>query len=343
MIPAKTSKRFGGATRLLTLKNQDQIEHATVQQLVDDFNPGDLLIVNRSATLPSSFRGRVEKSGDFVEIRLAAFQGPNPDQLDRWLAFSFGKGDWRVPTEKRDPPPRLSEGDRIIFGDDLSLIVARADYGRLLEVQFESSDLKKNLYRHGRPIQYSYLEEPLEVWDQQTIFSGPPISVEAPSASFPFTWEIIFALEKKGVKIAGLLHGAGISSTGSSALDQLLPLQEWYDIPLQTALAVEKAKRDGRKIVALGTTVIRALESAWTEGGLKAGSGLTSLKITSSHKIRTADALITGMHEDGTSHMNILDCFCSPDRIRSAYVEAAKRNYRGHEYGDLTYWGCKSS
>ena len=179
------------------------------------------------------------------------------------------------------------------------------------------------------------------MWDQQTIFSGPPISVEPPSASFPLTWELMLSLRKKGVKIADILHGAGISSTGSVALDQLLPLTEWYDLPESTALKFSHAKRSEQKNVALGTTVLRAIESAWDGNQLRTGHGLTNLKITPGYRIQTVNALITGMHEVGTSHMNILDSICPIDHIRTGYSEAEQRGYRSHEYGDLAYLHCK--
>lgn len=341
MKPAMTSQRFGNKTRLLTMTSNHQIQHQYVKNFIDHLNPGDLLVVNRSATLPSSFRGHLKRTGEFVEIRLAAFQGPTHHHLENWLAFSFGKGDWTQPTEQREPPPSLAPGDQVIFGPGLALEVICVKYDRLLEIRFISSSLEQNLYRYGKPIQYSYHKSDLEVWDQQTLFSGPPISVEPPSASFPLTWDLVLALRKKEVVVADLLHSAGISSTGSAELDQLLPLTEWYKIPMQTALEFQKAKQNNRKIVAMGTTVLRAMESAWDGVTLKAGSGLTQLKMTPGYQLHTANALVTGMHEVGTSHMLILDCLCPIEQIRLAYSEAEYLGYRGHEYGDLSYLHCQ--
>lgn len=196
------------------------------------------------------------------------------------------------------------------------------------------------MYKQGHPIQYSYLTEELKVWDQQTIFAGPPISVEPPSAAFPFSWEIILKLKAKGVEIAHLLHSAGISSTGSRELDKLLPLTEWYEIPKETADKVNLAKQQGRKIIAFGTTVLRALESAFQNGKINASSGLTTLKITPRHKIQSATGLITGMHELGTSHMEILNSFCPSVAIEKAYRQAEEIGYRGHEYGDISLLTC---
>lgn len=337
MRPARTSQRWGGDTKLLVLNGKDQIQHTTVHHLIDYLNAGDLLIVNTSGTLPSSFHGHLQRTGEAIEIRLAAFQGPNPAHLHKWLAFSFGKGDWTIPTEHRGSPPRLIAGDKITFGPELSLEIVSCQQERFLEVKFLSPQLEQSLFQYGKPIQYSYLTENLAVWDQQTIFSGPPISVEPPSASFPFTWESVFSMQKKGVQVANILHGAGISSTGSTELDQLLPLTEWYDIPEATAIKFHHAKQNHQKIIAMGTTVLRALESSWDGKQLRQGQGLTNLKITPDYKIQTANALVTGMHEVGTSHMNILDSICPIDHIRAGYIEAEQLGYRSHEFGDIAY------
>lgn len=341
MIPARTSKRFGGDTKLLVLSENHKTDHTYVRHFADYLDSGDLLIVNRSATLPASFRGILKRTGEWIEIRLASFQGLHRNDLSRWKAFSFGSGDWTIPTEKRTPPPELEVNDIVFFGANLSLEILACDHKRLLDIRFIGEHLEQALYHYGRPIQYSYLSETLAVWDQQTLFSGPPISVEPPSASFPLTWDILFELKKKSVEVAELLHGAGISSTGSVKLDALLPLSEWYEIPERTAEKFKRAKDNQRNIVALGTTVLRALESAWDGEKLRTGSGITELKIHPGHSLKTANALVTGMHEVGTSHMNILDSICNLDHIRAAYAEAEQRGYRNHEFGDIAYLRCK--
>jgi S-adenosylmethionine:tRNA ribosyltransferase-isomerase len=336
MKPATTSKRLLEEAKLLVLSPKAKIIHEKMGALGDFLNPGDLLVVNRSATLPSSFRGYLKRTGEFIEIRLAAFQGTNPSQLDNWLGISFGLGDWRIPTEKRGVPPTVVRGDQIILGKDLMAEVTHIEDQRILGIKFISSSLQENLYKYGKPIQYSYLKEELEVWDQQTIFSGPPISVEPPSASFQFTWKLIFQLQKKGVRLAHLLHGAGLSSTGDSYLNSLLPLKEWYEVPRETVDMINTTKRKGHRVIAFGTSVLRALESARQKEELVAGSGKTTLKITPGYKFHHVDGLITGMHELGTSHMEILNAFCPTHLIKKAYKEAIEKAYRGHEYGDIS-------
>ena len=180
---ATTATRHGEQTRLLVFPARDRFEHATVRELEAYVHPGDVLVVNRSATLPSSFRGHLTGSGEFVELRLAAFQGADARQLEHWLAVAFGAGDWRQPTEAWGPAPVIENGDVLWFGPDLQARVNQVWQGRLLDIHFLSPALLPNLYRHGKPIQYAYHDAELALWDQQTLFSGPPISAEPPSAS----------------------------------------------------------------------------------------------------------------------------------------------------------------
>lgn len=342
MKAAITAHRTLEDTRLLVFPARDQIAHSTVGQLEAYLQAGDVLVVNRSATLPGSFRGHIIGRQAPLEIRLAAFQGPDPAHLQHWRAVAFGSGDWQQPTETRGPAPKIQAGDRLWLGDTLQAHVQEVEHQRLLDIVFKSPDLLPSLYRYGRPIQYSYHQTPLAVWDQQTIFAGPPISAEPPSAGFPFTWALIERLRQKGVKIATLLHSAGLSSTGDPSLDQQLPLAEWFEIPPDTVAQIKTAQQEGQRIVALGTTVLRALESSQQEGGLKAGSGMATLKVVPGYRFQVVNALITGMHEPESSHMRILDALCPMSLIKNGYQEAENQGYRGHEYGDLSLLSCGS-
>ncbi|HYX33183.1 MAG TPA: S-adenosylmethionine:tRNA ribosyltransferase-isomerase [Oligoflexus sp.] len=335
MIPAQLPQRFLGKTKLMILGLGHGPQHRLVEDLPSILQPRDLLIVNRSATLPSSFRGHVQRSGEALEIRLASFQGHPSEGLQDWLAFSFGSGDWRMPTEERGPPPSLQSGDTIIFGDDLTATVQAVEQARLLHVRFQSLHLEQSLYRHGRPIQYSYLQQPLDLWDQQTLFAGPPLSTEAPSAAFPFNWDLVLRLKARGIKFAPVLHAAGLSSTGSAALDQLLPLPEYFEVPWATVRQIETTLAEGGRIIALGTSALRALESAWVEGALRAGSGMTPMRLGPSARPHIALGLITGMHELGTSHRQLLTAFLPEEILSDGFAEAERNLYRSHEYGDL--------
>lgn len=342
MNAATTAKRYFENTKLLVFSGTDTVKHTTMYQLEDQFKEGDLLVVNRSATLPGSFRGHLKHNQVPIEIRLAAFQGPDAQHLEHWYAIAFGEGNWRQPTEARGPAPLVQPGDTICLGENLNAHIISVHHNRVLEIQFGSTALLPALYRQGKPIQYAYHEKELAVWDQQTIFSGPPISAEPPSAGFPFTWEMVLRLKQKGVKIATLLHSAGISSTGDPDLDRLLPLQEWYEIPVETVAFIQAAHQQNRRVIALGTTVLRALESAGKNRELQAGPGLTTLKITPGYSFQQVDTLITGMHEPESSHMRILDSLCPMSLIQNGYTQAREKGYRGHEYGDLSLLNCKA-
>ena len=212
MKPAINSKRKFGDTRLLLFNQEEKIEHQRVNDLINYFNAGDVLVINKSATMPSSLMAKIDRSGEEVEIRLAAFQGKSASNLDDWAAFSFGSGSWKDQTEERGIPAEIRIGDRLIFSESLKAIVLNVDKERLLKIKFIANNIAQEVYKVGKPIQYSYLEEELGVWDQQTVFSSIPVSVEPPSASFVFDWNLVLKLKEKGVKVVGLLHSAGISS-----------------------------------------------------------------------------------------------------------------------------------
>ena len=190
------------------------------------------------------------------------------------------------------------------------------------------------IYQVGRLIQYAYHEAELDLWDGQTIFSGKPIALEAPSASFMLTWEMITALQRKGVKIVSLLHAAGISSTGEATLDSLLPFPEQYWIPEQTAAVINQATAENRRIIALGTSVTRALESAAINQKVQVGHGTATLILSPTYERKIVTGLITGMHDAGTSHLQLLQSFVPKQLIDKAYETAKQLNYLWHEYGD---------
>lgn len=340
--PTSSASRRYDQTRLLLFGPQGQLEHTRLQGLAQVLQPGDLLVLNRSATLPGSFCGSIARSGAPLELRLAAFQGPSAQDLRYWQAVSFGSGDWRQPTETRGSAPKILAGDRLIFSEALSAEVLTVDHERLLQIRFESPDLLPALYAAGQPIQYAYHSAPLTLWDQQTVFAGPPISAEPPSASFALNWQLLLRWRAQGVQLATLLHSAGLSSTGDAQLDAHLPLAEWYELPTQTVAQIAATRQAGRRIIAVGTTVLRTLEAAAanTGGQLRPGAGLARLKIQPGHRFAVVNALLTGMHEPGSSHLQILDSLCPLAQIQQGYREAAARGYLGHEYGDLSFLSC---
>jgi S-adenosylmethionine:tRNA ribosyltransferase-isomerase len=305
-----------------------------VGELPSLLRAGDLLIVNDSATLPASLRGTLRDAP--VEVRLAG----RDEAGDTWHAVLFGAGDWRTPTEHRPAPPAAQPGDRITFGPDLSADVHSVAHvsPRLLALRFhpQGDAFWTALYRHGRPVQYAYTSAPLELWHAQSAYATRPWSVEAPSAGRPLTPTLLASLAARGVRIATLTHAAGLSSTGDAALDAALPLPERYDLPASTVTAIEATRARGGRVVAVGTTVVRALEGcARAHGGrLVAGEGVTDLRLDPGRRLAIVDGIFTGMHDPETSHYALLSAFASRAMLDSAHTHASRAGYLAHEFGD---------
>jgi S-adenosylmethionine:tRNA ribosyltransferase-isomerase len=180
------------------------------------------------------------------------------------------------------------------------------------------------------------MPQPLALWDVWTRIAADPVAFEPPSAGFALDWALLAAWRRHGVGFATLTHAAGISSTGDPALDRRLPFDEPYRIPEPTAAAIARAKASGRRIVAIGTTVVRALEAAVeADGSVRAGDGIAANRIGPGTRLRAVDALLTGMHQPGESHFELLRAF-APDGVLDGLPSAlAAEGYRGHEFGDV--------
>jgi S-adenosylmethionine:tRNA ribosyltransferase-isomerase len=183
---------------------------------------------------------------------------------------------------------------------------------RLLTLRFlgDRKAILAGLARHGRPIQYAHVPKPLALWDVWTRIAADPIAFEPPSAGFALDWRTLAAWRQRGIGLAMLTHAAGISSTGDPTLDLRLPFDEPYRIPDRTAAAIEHAKSEGGRIVAVGTTVVRALESAAiADGSVRAGDAVASGRIVRGTRLRVVDAILTGVHQPGESHFELLRAF----------------------------------
>jgi S-adenosylmethionine:tRNA ribosyltransferase-isomerase len=170
----------------------------------------------------------------------------------------------------------------------------------------------------------------------QTVYAGEPGSVEMPSAGRALSWEVLLKLKRRGVKLASVVLHTGLSSTRDDELDAAHPnYDEEYQVPEVTAYDANQARGNGSRVIAVGTTVVRALESVVQgDGRLVAGKGWTRLHIDSRHTLRAVDGLITGFHEPKASHLELLSAFVNPLRLQSAYLEAISRGYLWHEFGD---------
>ena len=329
------------AERLLVV---DPARHAiadfSVRDLPSRLRRGDLLVVNDAATLPGSLHGEAA-DGAPVEVRLVG-----PGEEGTWSAAVLGAGNWRWRTEDRPAPPRLSPGSTLLFGDQgqgaarlRATVVAVSDVSpRLVRLAFdrEGDALWSAVYRSGRPVQYSYVRAPLALWHVQTAYASRPWAAEAPSAGRPLTWRVLLEARRRGVGLAALTHAAGLSSTGEAALDAALPLPERFDIPAETAAAVARTRAAKGRVVAVGTTVVRALEGAAEagHGRVTAGEGRTSLRIDRSFRPRVVDGVLTGIHPPGESHFDLLQAFVPEPLLRRSLVHAEQVGYLAHEFGD---------
>jgi S-adenosylmethionine:tRNA ribosyltransferase-isomerase len=289
-------------------------------------------------------------TGRPIEVRLAGRRSLDARHVHRFVAVAFGAGDFRTPTESRVRPPAFTAGDVLRLGPLDAEVLSVLGHPRLIEMAFRGSpeEIWEGLARYGRPIQYSYLREPLAVWDTWTRIANVPVAFEAPSAGFLLDWRMVDSLRIRGATFATLTHAAGISSTGDEDLDALLPLDEPYDIPRSTAASIEATRRRGGRIIAIGTTVVRALEDAALRlavrgevrsgpGRVPAGAGLATLRIGPHTQLRVVEALVTGQHEPGTSHYELLRAFLTDDVLRKVDAEVNAHAYRAHEFGDSMF------
>jgi S-adenosylmethionine:tRNA ribosyltransferase-isomerase len=301
---------------------------------------GDVVIANDAATLPASLFGIHVATGSQIELRLAGRRSLHPQHIDRFTAVAFGAGDFRTPTESRPLPPAFSAGDLLQLGPLDAIVRAILDHPRLIEITFRGSaeEIWEGLARHGRPIQYSYLAAPLAVWDTWTRIASRPVAFEAPSAGFLLDWRLVDSLRARGATFVTLTHAAGISSTGDARLDAMFPLAEAYEILSRTANAIDMAHRRGGRIIAVGTTVVRALEDAAAhDGRVRAGCASATLRVGALTRLQVVDALVTGQHEPGTSHYELLRAFQDASVLRQMIAEAEMHGYRTHEFGDSLF------
>jgi S-adenosylmethionine:tRNA ribosyltransferase-isomerase len=209
----------------------------------------------------------------------------------------------------------------------------------LLALEFTGTDdqIRAGLARHGRPIQYAHVPERLAVWDTWTQLAGPPVAFEPPSAGFALDWSMLAEMCLRGISFATLTHTAGISSTGDPQLDKLLPIDEPYRIPQVTADAIHAARANGGRVIAIGTTVTRALEHAAAKGPIRGGIGIANQRIGAETRLQIIDAILSGTHEPGLSHYDLLRAFASDDTLTRANQALGVYGYRTHEFGDSIY------
>ncbi len=338
MIAASVPVQRPAGAKLLVAGGNGRIEHWRRADFVGLFREGDLVIANDAATLPASLAGRHVPTGRDIEVRLAGRD--SLDLVTRFSAVLFGAGDFRTRTEARPQPPSVHPGDGLALGPLHARVVGLHEHPRLLALEFEGSAgaIWEGLAAHGKPIQYAHMASPLALWDTWTPIAGPPVAFEPPSAGFVLDWHALASIRRRGVRFATITHAAGISSTGDPALDALLPFDEPYRIPASTAEAIRLARRRSARIIAIGTTVVRALEHAGRiDSIVRPGGGVASQRVDGSSRLRIVNAILSGTHERGTSHHDMLRAFVSDRTLGLVDRELDEHDYRTHEFGDSVF------
>ena len=340
MIPASVPMQRPADARLLEVDSVGQIRDMLRSSFPTLLRSGDIVVANDAATLPASIFGVHKRTGRSIEVRLAGSESVFREDVRQFSAVVFGEGNYRTPTEYRPSPPELHPGDTLQLGPLTATVLELLGHSRFVLIRFEgpSEGIWEGLARHGHPIQYSHIPAPLAVWDTWTPIAGLPAAFEPPSAGFALDWCTLDAIQRLGVHFATITHAAGISSTGDAELDTRLPFDEPYRITESAARSIHLARAVGGRLVAIGTTVVRALEHAVSiQGLLKETIGVATNKIGPATELRVVDAVLSGTHEPGTSHHRLLSAFVDQQTLTKMDEILQHHAYRTHEFGDSVF------
>jgi S-adenosylmethionine:tRNA ribosyltransferase-isomerase len=317
-----------GTARLLVLDAEGEARHRLVGDLPLLLRPGDLLVLNDTRVLPARLRGRRLRAG-----------GDPGAAIEVLLVEPASGGDWWALGR---PGRRLRPGSRLRFeGSGGETLEGRVEgrEGELLRVAFVRP-VEPELEKLGSVPLPPYIRRPPDAADRgdyQTVYAGPPGAVAAPTAGLHFTEELFARLSVAGVDRTTLtLHvGPGTFRPVQTEDPAEHPMHaERFEIPADAAHAIAAARRRGGRVVAVGTTVVRALESAWRDGAVQAGAGSTALFIRPGHRFVAVDALLTNFHLPRSTLLMLVCAFAGRERVLGAYREAVAGGYRFYSYGD---------
>jgi len=330
-----------GVRLLVSDPDTDDVRHATARDLPDFLECGDVLVVNASATINAALDGwRCERGSASEELVAVHLSSPVPwsDDDHRWVIELR-----RLTAEGTRPllDARVGEHVRLRGGGSATLL---APFGertpappngsvRLWEAHLTCpGGVMAYAEEFGAPIRYGYVRERWPLYMYQTMFAMEPGSAEMPSAGRPFTADIVMRLESKGVVVAPIILHTGVASLEAGEP----PYPERFRVTGCTADAVNRARASRHRVVAVGTTVVRALETAASpDGTVSAAEGWTDVVVTPERGVRVVDALVTGFHEPRASHLALLEAFAGRRHLTIAYSSALERRYLWHEFGDL--------
>ncbi|MGH7912871.1 MAG: S-adenosylmethionine:tRNA ribosyltransferase-isomerase [Candidatus Dormibacteraceae bacterium] len=322
----------------MLVSTSDRQVHARARDLPAMLRPGDLVVVNVSQTLPASLPGR--DGDEEVEVHLSTLDPGGAAGMEGALASRVSC--WVL--EVRHPLP---VGSHASFEPRRGHVITLAG-GALATVQRSvppgsarsrlwlatvrtAAPLGAHLERWGEPIRYDYAARRWPIGDYRTDVGRQPGSAEMPSAGRPLTPAVLESLPARGVEVAEITLHCGVSSLESGDP----PYPEWRRVPPLTARAIRRARARGGRVLAVGTTVVRALESSITgEGEVRASAGWTNLMVEPGHPVRTIDGILTGWHEPEATHLAMLEAIAGRQLLARSYAEALAASYRWHEFGD---------
>jgi len=306
------------AALLVASRGSGSLVHACFAELARFLDTGDLLVVNTSATLPAALPAYLD--GEQIELHLSTPAGPHG-----WVV------ELRT-TDRRPLHAPIGARLELPVGASAELLAPYLGSSRLSVARLSlGAPVKDYLARHGHPIRYRHTRADRPIDAYQTVFAREPGSAEMPSAARPFTAGLVGGLVSHGVLIAPITLHCGVSSLEAGES----PYPERYRVPAATARLVNAVRDWGGRVIAVGTTVVRALETVVApNGSVSAGAGLTRLEVTPERGLHAIDGLITGWHEPESSHLSLLEAAAGPDLLRRSYAASHAAGYRFHEFGD---------
>ncbi|GAA2747228.1 S-adenosylmethionine:tRNA ribosyltransferase-isomerase [Kitasatospora cinereorecta] len=305
--------------------------HHDFADLPDLLRPGDLLVVNNSATLPAALPGRLPDGTPVVLHLSSARPDPNGRHLVELRRPTAGAAAY-YPQARSPAAPGL----RIALPGGAGAVLTAPFTPRLWHAHLDLPDPVGGtvgyLARHGRAIRYSYVDRDWPIEAYQTVFAEVPGSSEMPSAARPFTTRTVARLAARGVLVAPITLHTGVASPEAHEP----PYPEWFRVGASTARLVGHVRGGGGRVVAVGTTAVRALESATgPDGRVRAAEGWTDLVVTPERGVRSVDGLLTGWHEPRASHLLMLRAVAGRELLLRCYAEAVAHRYLWHEFGDV--------
>lgn len=310
---------------LVSYRSNNRIVHAHFAELPRLLDPGDLIVINTSGTLNAALQA-TRADGSPLELHLSTHLSGNLWSVELR----------RVADKGTVPFLDAQTGESLVLPDDATAVLKQPHAFGSARLWLAELDLPRSiqdyLSRFGFPIRYGYVRDSWDTAFYQTVYATETGSAEMPSAGRPFTPELITRLIARGIQIVPLILHTGVASLESHEP----PYDEYYRVTPETAFAVNTAHAAHKRVIAVGTTVVRALETVTDmEGVTWQGEGWTSLVVTPARGVRSVNALLTGFHEPRASHLAMLEALAGREHLQIAYAAALDKGYLWHEFGDV--------